>query len=330
MPLPIYFCIGGAFMLCYQTVLGGAYCGDSLTLIDELEDNSVDLVMTSPPFALLKPMEYGNVPQNEYVEWFKRFAEKLLPKLKDTGSFVIDIGNTYNKGEPTYSLYAFRTLIMLVDDLGYKLAQPFCWYNQSKLPVPIEYVNKKKIRCKNAIDMVWWMSKTSNPKSDVTKVLNPYSKSMKKLFKNPEKFYRLDLPKEKRLTTHTNSWTNNNGGSIPSNCLIISNSESNCKYLRTCKKAEIRPHPARFPSQLAEFFIKLLTDEGDLVIDIFAGSNTTGAASEQLNRQWRSFELRREYVAASAFRFLGDDDDPKAVYNRIMKVKEGGTDIPRF
>lgn len=113
-------------MLCYQTDLGNAYCGDSLKLIDELEDNSVDLVMTSPPFALLNPMEYGNVSQSEYVEWFKQFASKLLPKLKDTGSFVIDIGNTYNKGEPTYSLYAFRTLIMLVDDLGYRLAQPFC------------------------------------------------------------------------------------------------------------------------------------------------------------------------------------------------------------
>lgn len=317
-------------MLCYQTDLGKAYCGDSLLLIEELENDSVDLVMTSPPFALLNPMEYGNVSQSEYVEWFKQFAEKLLPKLKDTGSFVIDIGNTYNKGEPTYSLYAFRTLIMLVDDLGYNLAQPFCWYNNSKLPVPIEYVNKKKIRCKNAVDMVWWMSKTSNPKADVTKVLNPYSKSMKKLFKNPERFYRLDVPKESLRTTHTNSWTHNHGGSIPSNCLIISNSESNSKYLRICRKAEVKPHPARFPSQLAEFFIKLLTDEGDMVVDIFAGSNTTGAACEQLNRHWRSFELHREYVAASAFRFMKDDDDPSEIYKQIMKIKESDKDILRL
>lgn len=317
-------------MLCYQTDLGQAYCGDSLKLIDEMKDNSINLVMTSPPFALLNPMEYGNVSQSEYVEWFKQFAVKLLPKLKDDGSFVIDIGNTYNKGEPTYSLYAFRTLIMLVDDLGYKLAQPFCWYNHSKLPVPIEYVNKRKIRCKNAVDMVWWLSKTSNPKADVTKVLNPYSKSMKNLFKNPERYYRLDIPKESRRTTHTNSWTNNNGGSIPSNCLIISNSESNSKYLRMCRKADVKTHPARFPSQLAEFFIKFLTDEDDLVVDIFAGSNTTGAASEQLNRRWLSFELQKQYVAASAFRFIKNEDDPSEIYKQIMKLKEGDIQIPKF
>lgn len=317
-------------MLCYQTDLGNAYCGDSLNLIDELEDNSVDLVMTSPPYALLNPMEYGNVSQSEYVDWFKQFARKLFPKLKATGSLVINIGNTYNKGEPTYSLYAFRTLIMLVDDLGYKLAQPFIWYNQSKLPVPIEYVTKKKIRCKNAVENVFWLSKTSNPKSDVTKVLNPYSKSMKKLFKNPERFYRLDVPKESRRTTHTNSWTNNNGGSIPSNCLIISNSESNSKYLRICREVNIKPHPARFPSQLAEFFIKMLTDEGDLVIDIFAGSNTTGFASEKLNRRWKSFELQQQYVAASVFRFLTDNDNPSVIFKRIMNLKDGDVNIPRL
>lgn len=196
--------------------------------------------------------------------------------------------------------------------------------------MPIEYVNKRKIRCKNAVDMVWWVSKTSNPKADVTKVLNPYSKSMKKLFKNPERFYRLDIPKESRRTTHTNSWTNNNGGSIPSNCLIISNSESNSKYLRECRKAGVKSHPARFPSQLAEFFIKFLTDEGDLVVDIFAGSNTTGAASEQLNRRWRSFELQQKYVAASEFRFIKDDDDPSVVYKQIMKIKEGDKCILKF
>ena len=171
-------------MLCYKTSIGQAYCGDSHELIvNELEDESVDLVVTSPPFALLRQKEYGNENQYRYIDWLCEFAELLLPKLKDTGSFVIDLGAAYNKGEPTYSLYQFKTLIKLCDEVGYKLAQPFYWHNTSALPAPIEWVNKRKVRCKNSVNTVWWLSKTANPKADVTKVLTPYSDRMKKLLK---------------------------------------------------------------------------------------------------------------------------------------------------
>lgn len=315
-------------MLCYKTDLGEAFCGDSLILIDKLADNSIDLVITSPPFALLRPKEYGNVEQKIYADWLAQFAEKLLPKLKDTGSLVLDIGNTYNKGEPTYSLYPYRTVIKLVDDLGYKLAQPFYWYNHSKLPAPIGYVNKRKIRCKDAVNTVWWLSKTSNPKADVTNVLNPYSDSMKKLFKNPEKFFKVKVPNPSGYT-HTQSWTKNHGGSIPSNCLIISNSESNSQYLRACRLADVKSHPARFLGKLVEFFIKMLTDENDFVVDIFAGSNTTGAVCERLNRRWRSFEMKKEYVAASAFRFIRDIDIARDIYDLILGA-DGNKDILKF
>ena len=138
--------------------------------------------MTSPPFALLRQKEYGNENQYKYIDWLCEFAELLLPKLKDTGSLVIDLGAAYNKGEPTYSLYQFKTLIKLCDEVGYKLAQPFYWHNTSALPAPIEWVNKRKLRAKNSVNTVWWLSKTSNPKADVTKVLTPYSDRMLKLF----------------------------------------------------------------------------------------------------------------------------------------------------
>lgn len=90
---------------------------------------------------------------------------------------------------------------------------------------------------------------------------------------------------------------------IPSNLLEIANTESNSLYLRRCKETGQRPHPARFPRDFADFFIKFLTDEGDVVLDPFAGSNTTGFAAEQLLRRWIAFELSEDYLRTSQFRF---------------------------
>lgn len=305
-------------MVCYKTMLGQAYCGDSHELIvNELEDESVDLVVTSPPFALLRQKEYGNENQYKYIDWLCEFAELLLPKLKDTGSLVIDLGAAYNKGEPTYSLYQFKTLIKLCDEVGYKLAQPFYWHNTSALPAPIEWVNKRKVRCKNSVNTVWWLSKIANPKADVTKVLTPYSDRMKKLLKKPDEFFTEGA---KRPSGHTmgGSWTNDNGGAIPPNVLMIPNSESNSLYLRGCKHVGVKGHPARFPEAIPKFFIDYLTDENDLVVDIFGGSNTTGMTCEKLGRRWKSFELNKEYVASSVFRFVDDIEETTQYYNMIM------------
>lgn len=94
-----------------------------------------------------------------------------------------------------------------------------------------------------------------------------------------------------------------NKGAIPPNLLEIANTESNSAYLRRCKAAQIKPHPARFPQGFAQFFIKFLTDEGDIVLDPFAGSNTTGFVAEILQRRWISFEINEDYVIGSRYRF---------------------------
>ena len=297
----------------YNTQYGSVYCGDSLNLITQLEDDSVSLVITSPPFALLRKKEYWNKDQDEYIEWLAEFAKALLPKLKEDGSLVIDLGGAYEKGKPIRSLYNFKVLIHFCEVLGYHLAEEFYWYNPSKLPSPIEWVNKRKMRAKDSVNTVWWFSKSDFPKSDVTKVLTPYSDRMKKLLDNPEKYYQAkERPSGHNIST---SFGSDNGGAIPSNLLQISNSESNSKYLTYCKKLNIKSHPARFPTKLPEFFVNMLTDENDLVVDIFAGSCTTGEVCDNLHRRWLGFELDRNYVANSIFRFI------PAEYS-ISKVKE--------
>ena len=169
----------------YKTNLGTAFCGDSLVLLKDIKSNSIDLVITSPPFALLRQKEYGNKSQCEYVDWLSGFAKEVHRVLKSTGSFVLDLGGAYVKGKPVRSLYNYRVLIKFCDELSFFLSEEFFWYNPSKLPSPIEWVNKRKIRAKDSVNTIWWFSKTPFPKANISNVLVPYSHRMKKLLENP-------------------------------------------------------------------------------------------------------------------------------------------------
>ena len=295
-------------------------CADSLAVLKRMPDGVVDLLITSPPFALLRQKKYGNMDQEEYVGWLGEFGVAAHRVLKDTGSFVLDLGGAYQKGRPVRSLYNFRVLLDFCDRIGYNLAEEFFWYNPAKLPSPIEWVNKRKLRVKDAVNTVWWFSKTDNPKADVKKVLVPYSDRMKTLLKDPTKFYK---PKE-RPSGHdiASGFGRRNEGAIPSNLLQISNTDSNSHYLRTCKELGKKGHPARFPADLPRFFINFLTDKNDLVLDIFSGSNTTGRVAESLSRQWLSIELNRDYAIMSALRFL-DKLDKESIKDILLNLEQG-------
>ena len=307
----------------YTTALGAAYCGDSLDLLDALQPGSVNLFKTSPPFPLLREKSYGNKDQTEYVEWLVRFGEKVYRALADDGSFVIDLGGAYQRGFPIRSLHQFRLLLRLCDGVGFHLAEEFYWNNPSKLPSPIEWVNKRKIRAKDSVNVLWWLSKSPWPKADVSRVLTPYSERMKKLLEDPAKFYKPKL----RPSGHDigEGFGRDNGGAIPSNLISLPNTESNGVYDASCRVVDAKRHPARFPAGLPEFFIRFLTDQGDIVVDIFAGSNVTGQAAEGLGRRWLGFELSRDYVAASSFRFMPKDvsaEIVKMTHQRILDGKE--------
>ena len=303
----------------YSTHYGSAYIGDSLELLDQLEASSVDVVITSPPFALQREKSYGNVTQETYVDWLLRFCRKVYRVLAPTGSFVLDLGGAYQSKRPVRSLHNYHVLIRLCEELDFRLAEEFFWFNPSKLPSPIEWVNKKKIRAKDAVNTVWWLSKTDTPKADVRRVLVPYSDRMKKLHQNPEKYYKPKMrPSGHDIGT---GFAIDNGGAIPSNLLQISNTDSSSQYLRLCKELNIDPHPARFPFKLPKFFIDFLTEPDDLVLDIFAGSNTTGLAAEIAHRKWIAFEKEHEYLASSTFRFLEktvSKEYAEGLYRRLM------------
>ncbi len=281
-----------------RTRIGRAVLGDSLDYMAAMDDHSVDLIVTSPPFGLLRKKDYGNEEADRYVDWFHAFGEQFKRILKPQGSLVIDIGGAWKKGTPTRSLYHFKLLIMLCEQVGFHLAQEFYWWNPSKLPTPAEWVNIRRVRVKDAVNSVYWLSPTEWPKATNRRVLHPYSNSMRSLL-------RTGYKAQKRPSGHSIStkFTRDNGAAIPPNLIALAHTESNSRYQRYCKSRGISPHPARFPAELPELFIRMLTDEGDAVLDPFGGSCITGEVCERLGRNWVCVERVEEYLEGAKGRF---------------------------
>ena len=292
----------------YTTQYGTAYLAESLDVLKVLPDDSVNLVITSPPYALHFQKEYGNVPKSDYVEWFLPFGSEIFRALTPDGSFILNIGGSYNRGKPTRSLYHFRLLLALVEKIGFHLAQECFWFNPAKMPMPAEWVTVRRIRIRDSVEYVWWLSKTPWPKADNRNVLRAYSKDMQRL--NERGVDRTTRPSGHNIKPSFAEV--DPGGSIPPNVvdselptdmLRFGNNAANDAYTLRCKESGSKVHPARFPAALPEFFIRLLTDYSDLVLDPFAGSNTTGAVAEKLERRWIAVENIEAYLEGSKFRF---------------------------
>jgi DNA modification methylase len=302
----------------FASRLGAAYCGDSLEMLQALPSSCINLVVTSPPYALHFKKAYGNEHKDRYVKWFLPFAKEIQRVLTDDGSFVLNIGGSYNQGSPTRSIYHFKLLIALVEEIGFHLAQECFWYNPAKMPVPAEWVTVRRIRVRDSVEYVWWLSKTPHPKASNLNVLKEYSEDMIRLNRNGvrgttrpsghvirESFDKIDA-----------------GGAIPPNVteaefdipesmMKMGNNSANDLYTKRCREEGIKIHPARFPALLPKFFIKLLTDPNDLVVDPFAGSLTAGAIAEQLDRRWLAGEAVEEYLKAGTFRFQEFSQNPR-------------------
>lgn len=262
--------------------------------------NSIQLIFTSPPFPLNRSKKYGNLNGEAYQEWLCNVIKSMLPCLTDDGSIVIEIGNAWNPGEPTFSTLPMETLLKIKNECNLYLCQEFIYYNPAKLPTPIQYVNIDRSRVKDSFTRIWWLSKTPHPKSNNKNVLKQYSTQMQKLLKTG-KYNSGNRPSEHSISD--TAFNKDNGGSIPSNVIIASNTNSQDKYLVKCKEKGLKIHPARMPIEIPEFFINFLTEKNDIVLDCFSGSNTTGYCSEQLERHWISIEADKEYYLSSKCRF---------------------------
>ena len=290
--------------LSYRTEYGAYYHGK---IEDALESSvfsnlkgRVNLILTSPPFPLNRKIKYGNLEGEEYLNWFSSLANKFKNLIADDGSIIIELGNSWNKGEPAMSILSLKALMQFLEGGNYKLCQQFVWYNTAKLPSPAQWVNVKRCRVKDSYTNIWWMAKNAYPRADNRKILVPYSSSMNKLLKN-QRYNAGTRPSEHNIGDK--SFLKDNKGAIPSNVIVSANTESNSDYLKYCKANQIALHPARMPKSIVEYFINFLTEPGDFVLDPFGGSNTTGEVAESLNRNWIAVEANLEYIRGSVGRF---------------------------
>jgi DNA modification methylase len=258
------------------------------------------LLLTSPPFPLNRQKDYGNRSGGEYMQWLMNLAPRLAELVRDDGSIVIEMGNAWVRNQPTMTTLTVEALLGFLKSANLHLCQQFIAHNHARLPSPVEWVNKRRIRVKDSFTHIWWMSKGSNPKADNRKVLARYSDAMRKLLETG-RYNDGRRPSGHRIGT--SSFLRVHGGAIPSNVLTYSNTTSNEPYRDYCLEHGLPVHPARMPEGIARFFIEFLTDSGDLVLDPFAGSNTTGATADKLDRRWLSVEQKWEYVDGSMGRF---------------------------
>jgi site-specific DNA-methyltransferase (cytosine-N4-specific) len=260
----------------------------------------VQLIFTSPPFALNSPKEYGNQVGTAFIDWLAGFSKAFQEMLTPDGSIVIELGNNWVKGYPCISL---NPMVALMKFLGKELnlCQEFIIFNKTRLPLPTKWVCVDKIRCKDQFNKAWWMAKNPWPKTRLKNVLTPYAESTKQQIKDAASYTDSPVPSGHIFKR---SKMKDNEGAIPSSVLTFPHTKSSGdKYLTYCKENSIPIHPARMQDAMADFFIKFLTDEGDLVFDPFAGSNVTGYRAELLNRKWMSVERDESYCKGSVGRW---------------------------
>jgi DNA methylase len=303
----------------YTTASGRLYAADAAAALAapalRRRQGQVQLVFTSPPFPLCREKRYGNLRGDEYAAWLAGFARPLADLLTPDGSIVLELGNGWVPGRPTVSTASIRALLAFQEAADLHLCQEFICYNPARLPTPAEWVTVRRVRVKDSFTRVWWLSPTPHPKADNRRVLTAYSDSMRRLLRKGT--YNGGRRPSQHHVGHE-SFLSDNGGAIPPNVLVppaadspeppdavlpISNTGSNTRYLRACRALGVTGHPARMPEGLVEFFVRFLTDHGDLVLDPFAGSNTTGAVAERLGRRWIGIEREPEYARASFARF---------------------------
>lgn len=301
----------------YETAMGTMYHSKVETALGSASLNAlkgkVNLIVTSPPFPLVRKKKYGNETGEQYLNWLRDLALPLTDLLTEDGSIVIEIGNAWEEGAPVMSTLPLEALLEFKRSAGLHLCQHVICHNPARLPSPAAWVNVKRIRLKDSFTHVWWLSKTKNPKADNRNVLNPYSKDMKKLLTTQK--YNAGARPSGHVISET-GFLKDHGGSIsanvvdfdkeggtPSSLLSFTGTKWDVNYRDYCKRFNIPAHPARMQATLVAFFVQFLTDPDDLVLDPFAGSNTTGAVSESLGRRWVGVEASSEYIQGSRGRF---------------------------
>ena len=296
--------LGRVSLVAYSTDLGAAIWGLCNPTFKGL-DAPITLCLTSPPYLLRRGRAYGNVQtESAYIDFICSSLEPVVENLRDGGSICLNISNDcFLPGSPARSLYREKLVIALNERLGLFKMDELIWENPNKAPGPVQWASIERKQLNVGWEPIYWF--TNNPEavlSDNNRVLQPHSESHMKFLcssHRPEASYS-----DGAYTKRSNSFRNITEGKIPRNILrFSSNCSSQRQYKQAARSVGLPVHGAPMPLALAKFLIEYLTAKEDLVVDIFAGSGTTGLAAEQSGRRWLMCDGMYEYGAGSMLRF---------------------------
>lgn len=244
--------------------------GDCLQEMSKLQDESVDLVVTSPPYAMQRKNTYGGITEDEYPDWFEQIGKEIYRVLKPSGSFVLNIKENSKDGRK--SLYVMETVIRLAKIFMWK--DTFIWNKKNPFPTG------SNRRLKDGFEYCFWFSKGKQYKFYPNNVL----------IKSESKF--LESEKKRSNLGNHNCY---NGSGFKMNRRFVSDYIRPSNVITLATDTENHVHPATFPVGLPQFFINLMTETGDVVLDPFMGSGTTGVASGKAGRDFIGIEISEEY-----------------------------------
>ena len=283
----------GVLMTVFETDNGTAVWAEFQTGLGLLEDGTVQAMISSPPYPIIKGRKYGTFTPEQCINLIEEMFRGIKPKLRSDGSCILNLADVWEQGRPTRSLYQEELLLKLVKEHGFFLADRFTWINPSK-PACTDWVTKRRERVRSSTETFYWLSPSPHPKADNRRVLIPYGETMKRTLT------RGGDARAPRPSGHGHtgaSYTTDNGGAIPPNFFNAPNSVSNSAYHRYCREMRLPLHPARFPGcGVLDFFVNLTTDVGDLVVDPCGGSQQIAEACERLGRRWVSIDKNLDYI----------------------------------
>lgn len=293
-------------LVAFSTDLGVAIWARQQDVFSAINE-PISLCITSPPYPLRNARAYGNPSSSEYVDFVCMSLESIVKNLTTGASVILNISNDiFEHKSPARSLYVERLVIALHDRLGLHLMDRIPWVNLSKPPGPTYWACVNRVQLSAAYEPIFWFTNDPhNVRSDNRRVLEAHTEKHQQLMQSGGA-NRHGSYGDGAYTIRPHSYGNVTAGKIPRNVIQRGHScKDTLDYRKNAKLLSLPIHGAMQPTSIPDFFVRLLTEPDDLVVDPFGGTIRTGLAAERLGRRWVVTEWIAEYLRGAAELFRG-------------------------
>lgn len=281
----------------YQSQCGNVLWAEAKSALQIVEKNSATCVLVSPPYPLVRPRDYdADIPDwrpENYIDTLIDHIEAVRSRLTEDGNFVLNLGPTFLERQAARNPYQHRLIAALVDRLGWTVIDEHAWFSPCK-PRGGDQVTKWRTHCVNGLEQIYILSPNGRTKCNNMRVLNAgYTDAHKRRIAKGGEVVRAHTPS--RIQWPGLKHRKDNGGSIPYNLHVMA-PDKDLEYRAYCRRIGVEAHPSMMPLKLAEFFISLTTEPGDLVVDFCAGSLKTAQAALRLDRRFIVSDRALDYL----------------------------------